>query len=250
MPLIDFHHVSKTFARGGGAMLLRNHLARLFHRGAREPFYALRNVSFSVERGESVALIGSNGAGKSTLLALVAGLTPPDEGTVGVTGRVAPLLELGVGFHPELSGAENIRLNAALMGLSRRRTNELFEEIIDFSGVAEFIHEPVRTYSSGMVVRLAFSVAAHCDPDILLVDEVLAVGDQAFQAKCMEKMKEFRRQGRTLLCVSHSPHMVLAFCDRAFWLEHGQLTMAGKASDVLNAYTAQAAAVPATPGAR
>lgn len=240
-PLIEFQNVSKTFPRGGGSKLLRTYLGLFFQRPSHEVFYALKDVSFTVEHGESVAVIGSNGAGKSTLLSLVAGLTPPDSGAVSVSGRVAPLLELGVGFHPELTGAENVRLNASLMGLSRRRTAEVFEDIVEFSGVRDFIDEPIRAYSAGMVLRLAFSVAIHCEPEILLIDEVLVVGDQAFQAKCMEKIREFRGQGKTLLCVSHSPQMVRTFCDRAIWLEHGRVIRIGAAAEVLDAYHARMA---------
>jgi ABC-type polysaccharide/polyol phosphate transport system ATPase subunit len=243
MPLIEFANVSKGFARSTSRQLLRNYLGLFFRRASREVFYALQDVSFTVDRGESVALIGPNGAGKSTLLSLVAGLTPPDAGTVTVNGRVAALLELGVGFHPELTGAENVRLNASLLGLSRQRTREAFDEIVAFSGVADFIHEPIRAYSAGMILRLAFSVAVHCNPEILLIDEVLVVGDAAFQAKCMEKIAEFRRQGRTLICVSHSAAMVLELCDRALWLERGRLVMSGKARDVQAAYAARVAAV-------
>jgi len=237
MALIRFQNVSKTFSRGGGSRLLRTYLALLLERPKHHPFYALKDVTFTVEHGESVAIIGSNGAGKSTLMSLVAGLAPPDEGTVEVNGRVAALLELGVGFHAELTGAENVRLNAALMGLSRQRTGEVYEEIVEFSGVREFIDEPIRAYSAGMVLRLAFAVAIHCEPEILLIDEVLVVGDQAFQAKCMEKIREFRRQGKTLLCVSHSPEMVRTFCDRAIWIDHGQVVRIGPAAEVLEAYT-------------
>lgn len=240
-PLIDFQNVSKTFPRGGGSKLLRTYFGLFFQRPQHELFYALKDVSFTVEHGESVAVIGSNGAGKSTLLSLVAGLTPPDGGAVSVQGRVAPLLELGVGFHPELTGAENVRLNAALMGLSRQRTAQAFEDIVEFSGVRDFINEPIRAYSAGMVLRLAFSVAIHCEPEILLIDEVLVVGDQAFQAKCMDRIREFRRQGKTLLCVSHSSEMVRTFCDRAIWLEHGRVRRIGPSGDVLAAYAAQVA---------
>ena len=241
MPLIEFRNVSKTFTRAAGRQLLRNYLGLAFRRSHTELFYALKDVSFTIDHGESVAVIGSNGAGKSTLLSLVAGLAVPDQGEVKVSGRVAALLELGVGFHPELTGAENIRLNAALMGLSRRRTNALFDEIVAFSEIEEFMGEPLRTYSSGMTLRLAFSVAIHCDPEILLVDELLVVGDQAFQAKCLDKITTFRREGRTILCVSHVPQLVRELCDRAIWLEHGRLVMAGTAEEVQNAYSARMA---------
>ena len=235
MSVIEFHNVSKKFTRHAGQMLLRNHLTRFFTRQRSDPFFALKRVSFSLERGESLAVIGSNGAGKSTLMGLVAGISQPDEGTVTVNGQVAALLELGSGFHPDLTGRENVRLNAALLGLSRRQTAEAFERIVEFSGIREFIDEPLRTYSTGMMMRLAFSVAIHRDPEILLVDEVLAVGDAAFQAKCIEKIHEFRNAGKTLLCVSHST-TIRQLCDRAVWLDHGELILSGAVADVLEAY--------------
>jgi ABC-type polysaccharide/polyol phosphate transport system ATPase subunit len=236
MPLVEFRAVSKSFARHTGRMLLRDRLAHWLKGGHRDRFYALKNISFAVEAGEGLAVIGSNGAGKSTLLGLVAGLAQPDEGTVEVNGRIAALLELGSGFHPDLTGAENIRVNAALMGLTRRRVAELFDEIVEFSGIGEFIGEPLRTYSSGMVMRLAFSVAINMDPEILLVDEVLAVGDAAFQEKCFGRLHRFRNAGKTLLCVSHSAAMVREMCHRAIWLDHGELMMSGRVKDVIEAY--------------
>src|ERR1700685_1889094 len=166
--LIEFKNVSKWFPHSTGRQLLRTHIARWFGKVHHERFYALRNVSFQLEDGESLAIVGSNGAGKSTLLSLAAGLTLPDVGKVTVNGRIAALLALGAGFHPDLTGAENLVLNAALLGLSKRKTNELFDRIVDFSGIADFIDEPLRTYSSGMIVRLAFSVAIQCEPDILV----------------------------------------------------------------------------------
>lgn len=236
MPVIEFHGVSKFFPRSHGRTLLRGHLARLFSGRRQERFYALKDVSFDVKAGESMAVIGSNGAGKSTLLGLVAGLARPNEGEVRVRGRVAALLELGSGFHPDLTGAENVRLNAALLGLSRHDTTARFGDIVEFSGIGEFIHEPLRTYSSGMVLRLAFSVAMNTDPEVLLVDEILSVGDAAFQAKCFERIHDFRRRGKTILAVSHSPEMVRALCDRAIWLDHGRLAMAGAVDKVTAAY--------------
>ena len=169
MSVIEFHNVSKKFTRHAGQLLLRNHLTRFFTRQKEMPFFALKHVTFSVERGESLAVIGSNGAGKSTLLGLVAGISRPDEGSVTVGGQVAALLELGSGFHPDLTGRENVRLNAALLGLSRRQTAEAFERIVEFSGIRDFIDEPLRTYSTGMMMRLAFSVAINRDPEVLLV---------------------------------------------------------------------------------
>lgn len=239
MPVIEFKHVSKTFHRKTGRVLLRQHLADLFRKPAErhdERFYALKQVSFRVERRESVAIIGPNGAGKSTLLTLVAGIAQPDEGSVTVQGRVAALLELGSGFHYDLTGAENISLNAALLGISRKQTRALFDAVVEFSGVGEFIHEPLRTYSSGMIMRLAFSVAVNVDPEIILIDEVLAVGDQAFQTRCFDKIQELRQRGKTLLCVSHAPSMVQQFCDRAIWLDRGEMIMEGSVANVLDLY--------------
>lgn len=240
MALIEFRGVSKSFARHAGRMLLRDRLAHWLKGEHRERFQALKNISFTVEEGEGLAVVGANGAGKSTLLGLVAGLARPDEGTVMVNGRIAALLELGSGFHPDLTGAENVSVNAALLGLSRRKTAEIFDEIVDFSGIGEFIDEPLRTYSSGMVMRLAFSVAINMDPEVLLVDEVLAVGDTSFQEKCFERLRRFRQAGKTLLCVSHSRAMVREMCDRAIWLDHGELMMTGRIADVIEAYEGHA----------
>ncbi|MDX2181866.1 MAG: ABC transporter ATP-binding protein [Bryobacteraceae bacterium] len=194
-------------------------------------------MSFEIGKGESVALIGANGAGKSTLLGLVAGLAAPDEGTVSVTGRLAALLELGSGFHGDLTGRENVYLNGALLGLSRAEMKRQFDQIVDFSGVREFIDEPLRTYSSGMIVRLAFSVAIQVEPDILIVDEVLAVGDQSFQAKCLERIAAFQRSGNTLICVSHVPSAVQDLCPRAIWLDHGRVVKDGPSPSVIEDYT-------------
>src|SRR5580704_9961579 len=234
--LIEFQNVSKWFAHSTGRLLMRTHIARWFGRQHHEPFCALRNVSFRLEDGESLAIVGSNGAGKSTLLSLAAGLTFPDEGQVRVNGRIAAILELGSGFHPDLTGAENLVLNAALLGLSKRKTRELFDGIVEFSGIGQFIDDPLRTYSSGMVVRLAFSIAIQCDPDILLIDEVLAVGDAAFQEKSREALVAFRRAGKSMLFVSHSPAAVRHMCDRAVWIDHGAVMMEGSVQDVLDAY--------------
>ena len=236
MSLVEFRAVSKSFARHTGRMLLRDRLTHWLKGEHRERFFALKNISFVVEPGEGLAVVGSNGAGKSTLLGLVAGLAQPDEGTVQVNGRIAALLELGSGFHPDLTGAENVRVNAALIGLSRRQTAEIFDDIVDFSGISEFIDEPLRTYSSGMIMRLAFSVAINMDPELLLVDEVLVVGDAAFQEKCFERLRRFRNAGKTLMCVSHSAGMVREMCDRAIWLDHGELMMAGRIDEVIEAY--------------
>jgi ABC-type polysaccharide/polyol phosphate transport system ATPase subunit len=242
MSLIGFQNVSKSFHLHGGQKLMRDHLVHFFGRRKKERFFALKHVTFQVNPGESMAVIGPNGAGKSTLLSLVAGLSQPDEGAVIVNGRVAALLELGAGFHPDLTGAENVRLNALLLGLTRRRTAELFDEIVEFAEIGDFISEPLRTYSSGMMMRLAFSVAINVDPEILLVDEVLAVGDAAFQEKCFERVRQFRRSGKTLLCVSHASGMVQKLCDRALWLDHGSVVMTGPIQEVMEAYAGPRAA--------
>jgi ABC-type polysaccharide/polyol phosphate transport system ATPase subunit len=237
--MIEFDAVSKAFHQGSGRKLLRNHIGDLFRQRGRREFYALRDVSFRVDAGESVAFIGRNGAGKSTLLSLVAGLTEPTSGQATVRGRIAALLELGSGFHPDLTGVENLRLNASLLGLSRKRTDELFGAIAAFAEIGDFIYQPTRTYSAGMLMRLAFSVAIHVDPDILIVDEVLGVGDQGFQTKCHEKLHGFREAGKTLLFVSHSSGLVAQLCERAIWLEQGRVVMAGPVREVTGAYDAQ-----------
>ncbi|SRR5579875_130126 len=236
MSLIGFQNVSKSFRLNGGQKLMRDHLMHFFRPRKKDRFFALKHVTFQVHPGESMAVIGPNGAGKSTLLSLVAGLSQPDEGVVTVDGRVAALLELGAGFHPDLTGAENVRLNALLLGLSRKRTRELFNKIVDFAEIGDFISEPLRTYSKGMVMRLAFSVAINVDPEILLVDEVLAVGDAAFQEKCLDRVRQFRQAGKTLLCVSHASGMVQKLCDRALWLDHGSVVMTGSIQEVTEAY--------------
>ena len=239
MSLIQFKKVSKTFQRRSGRMLLRSLLMTSVRDKTVQPFYALKNVSFTIGDGETVGVIGRNGAGKSTLLSLIAGLSYPDEGTVTVQGRVAALLELGSGFHGDLTGRENIFLNASLLGLSRKKAESRFRDIVEFSGVADFIEEPLRTYSSGMMMRLAFSIAIHVEPAFLIIDEVLAVGDAAFQARCNEKIVELKNAGKGLLIVSHAGSTVQKLCDRAIWLEHGELVMDGATDAVIAAYTAK-----------
>jgi ABC-type polysaccharide/polyol phosphate transport system ATPase subunit len=242
MNVIDFRSVSKCFHRHPGKMLLRNHLTHWLSGHREEPFFALKHVSFAVEEGESLGVLGRNGAGKSTLMGLVAGLAQPDEGSIIVNGQVAALLELGSGFHYDLTGRENVRLNASLLGLTRKQTDTAFDSIVEFSGISEFIDEPLRTYSTGMIMRLAFSVAVNTDPEILLIDEVLAVGDVSFQAKCADKLHDFRRAGKTLVCVSHSTATLERLCDRAIWLDHGEVVDSGATRNVVAAYTGQATA--------
>jgi ABC-type polysaccharide/polyol phosphate transport system ATPase subunit len=241
MALIEFESVSKTFKSGTAAKLIVGHIKDRLARVDRGVFYALKNVSFRVEGGESLAIIGRNGAGKSTLLGLVAGLCEPNEGRVSVNGRVAALLELGSGFHGDLTGVENLWLNAALLGLSRKRAAEVFDSIVEFAGIGDFIQQPLRTYSSGMIMRLAFAVAIHVDPDILIIDEVLAVGDSSFTQKCFDKLHEFRRIGKTLLFVSHAAAMLENLCDRALWLDHGQVVADGLLEDIVPMYEGRAA---------
>jgi ABC-type polysaccharide/polyol phosphate transport system ATPase subunit len=245
MPVVSFQGVSKYFQRHAGQMLLRDRLSHLIRPAPRERFCALHDVSFSVEHGESLAVIGSNGAGKSTLLNVATGLCSPSEGTLTVHGRIAALLELGSGFHHDLTGAENVRINAALLGLNRAQVRERFDEIVEFAGIGDFIDEPLRTYSTGMMMRLAFSVAVNVDPDILIIDEVLGVGDQAFFTKCFDRIMEFRRDGKTILCVSHSLQTLETLCDRAIWLDHGRLMKTGPVKQLIQAYT-QAIDAPLT----
>ena len=236
MDIVTVNNVSKAFRRSGGPKLIREYVRDLFRSKADDnPFYALKHVSFTIATQESVAIIGANGAGKSTLLGLIVGLAKPDGGSVEVNGRIAALLELGSGFHPELTGTENVFLNAALLGFDERQTKELLGSIVEFAELRESIDQPLRTYSTGMVVRLAFSVAVHVDPAILIVDEVLAVGDLAFQEKCYRKVQALRQEGRTLICVSHAPGVMLT-CDRAIWLHHGEVIMDGPSSEVVPAY--------------
>jgi ABC-2 type transport system ATP-binding protein len=193
----------------------------------KEDFWALRDINLHVESASTVGLIGPNGSGKSTLLKAIGGIIDPTSGSVRSRGRLAALLELGAGFHPDLTGRENVYLNASILGLSRGETDALFDQIVDFSGVEKFIDTQVKFYSSGMYVRLAFSVAVHVDPDILLVDEVLAVGDEPFQRKCLDKIRQFQLEGRTIIMVSHSASNIGDFCTRAVVLDHGNLAFDG-----------------------
>jgi len=201
-----------------------------------EEFWALRNVSFEVPRGSTFGLMGVNGSGKSTLLKCMARILQPDTGRVTYEGKVSALLELGSGFHPELSGRENVYLNGSILGLSKRDLDARFDEIVDFAGVEQFIDQPVKNYSSGMYVRLGFSVAIHVDPDILLVDEVLAVGDAAFQDKCMEKFAEFKRAGKTVVVVSHAMGTMRTMCDEVAWLDAGSLLEVGRPEELVDRY--------------
>lgn len=244
-PAIEVSSVSKRYCRSLKKSLwygVTDSAKELTGRGQEadslrpDEFWALRDVSFSVARGESVGLIGHNGAGKTTLLKLLHGLIKPTQGVLTVRGAVRALIALGTGFNPVLTGRENIRIASALLGLGQKYTKAKFDEIVEFSELEEFIDTPVQSYSSGMVARLGFSVAVHTLPDILLVDEVLAVGDLSFSMKCFRKIGEFRNQGGAILLVSHNLYMIRANCDRAVWLEHGQVREIGAAENVCDAY--------------
>jgi lipopolysaccharide transport system ATP-binding protein len=201
-----------------------------------EEFWALKNVGFEINAGDRLGVVGANGAGKSTLLKILSRITEPTTGRITINGRVASLLEVGTGFHQELSGRENIYLNGAILGMSRQEINKKFDEIVAFSGVERFLDTPVKRYSSGMYVRLGFSIAAHLEPDILIVDEVLAVGDSDFQKKCLGKMKEVSSQGRTILFVSHNLTAVESLCNKAIFLKSGQILDDGPVKKVINSY--------------
>ena len=212
------------------AAILRGRRARY------EEFWALRDLSFEVPTGQTFGVIGSNGSGKSTLLKCLAGILVPDRGQVTTHGRVSALLELGAGFHPELSGRENVFLNGAILGLKKDEITARFDDIVEFAGLADFIDTPVKNYSSGMFVRLGFAVAANVEPDVLLIDEVLSVGDEAFQRKSAERIERFRREGRTIVFVSHGLGQVEQLCEQVAWIDHGELKMVGPAADVISAY--------------
>ncbi len=238
MPAIEFSAVSKSYSiyRSPGDRLkeLLTFNTKSFHRN----FWALRDVSLEIRRGETFCVVGENGSGKSTLLQLVAGILAPTSGTLNVNGRVSALLELGSGFNPEFSGRDNVYLNGAILGFSAKQMDRRYQDIIEFAEIGEFIHQPVKTYSSGMVVRLAFAVAIHVDPDILLVDEALAVGDIYFRQRCMRKVHELRARGITILFVSHATGDIKALGDRALWLDHGEMKELGDVDKVITKYLA------------
>lgn len=243
-PIIEVSSLSKQYRLGGiGPVGLKDGV-RAFLGGQRkepETFWALRDASFEVQEGEAIGIIGKNGAGKSTLLKLLSRITKPTSGRAILRGRVISLLEVGTGFHPDLSGRENIYLNGAILGMKRPEIAARFDEIVDFAGIGPFLDTPVKRYSSGMYVRLAFSVAAHIDPEILIVDEVLAVGDAEFQKKCLGRMQDVsQRQGRTVLFVSHNLGAVRKLCGRAMLLEGGRIVKAGTAAEVIQQYSASA----------
>jgi ABC-type polysaccharide/polyol phosphate transport system ATPase subunit len=247
MVAIEASGVTKIYRRFSGrrqfatlkSALLRGTVLRDLHPAG--TFAAVRNVSFRVPQGATYGIIGRNGSGKSTMLKLVAGITKPTEGTVTVNGRLSALIELGAGFHPEISGRENVFINGIMLGLSKREITRRFDEIVEFAELRDFIDAPVKTYSSGMYVRLGFAVAINVDPDVLLVDEVLAVGDEAFTHKCLDKFAEFRRRGKTILLVTHSLNLVERFCDDVLWLDGGTARGEGDPRRVVSEYIADVA---------
>ncbi|HXH05447.1 MAG TPA: ABC transporter ATP-binding protein [Vicinamibacterales bacterium] len=244
MNAIELRHVSKVYRRYGRrrqfATLKSALISGSLIRDLRpdEVFPALRDVSFVVPAGRTLGIIGRNGSGKSTVLKLVAGITKPTSGEVRVEGRVSALIELGAGFHPEISGRENVFINGIMLGLSKREVARRFDEIVRFAELEPFIDAPVKTYSSGMYMRLGFAVAVHVDPDVLLVDEVLAVGDEAFTHKCLDRFAEFKRRGRTILLVTHALALVERFCDEAIWLDEGCIRAQGDPRRVIDSYLA------------
>ncbi len=247
MTAVRAEGLSKRYRIGeyrAGYETLRDTLAHAARRALRlehvdhslEEIWALKDVSFEISQGEVVGFIGRNGAGKSTLLKLLTQITPPTEGVATIRGRVGSILEVGTGFHPELTGRENTYLNGAILGMKRREIRDKFDEIVEFSGISKFIDTPVKRYSTGMYVRLAFAVAAHHDPEVLIIDEVLAVGDAEFQARCMGRIEEISSSGRTVLFVSHDMQAISRLCDRAYWLDGGRVAAGGVAEDVVAEY--------------
>lgn len=234
MSVVDLHKTFRIYREKS------NSLKQLIVGGGRnryDEFTALNGISFEVPTGQAVGIIGHNGSGKSTLLKCMARILTPNAGAITYDKRMAGLLELGAGFHPDLSGRDNVFLNAAILGMPRREIARRFDDIVEFSGLGDFVESQVKTYSSGMYLRLAFSVAIHVDPELLLIDEILAVGDVAFQRKCLERFVEFRNEGRTLIVVTHDTGSVRHFCDRAIWLDHGNIAADGPPATIIDQYT-------------
>ncbi|GAA2180434.1 ABC transporter ATP-binding protein [Brooklawnia cerclae] len=242
LPMVELSHIDKKFFLRH-TRSIKEYVVWLFtgRKGdLGETFKALDDVSFTINRGESVALLGFNGSGKSTTLKLISGVMLPDAGSVGTRGRIAGLIEVGAGMHPDLTGRENVYLNGAILGMGEAEIDEKFDQIVAFSGIEKFIDTEVKFYSSGMYMRLAFSVAVHCQPDIFLVDEILAVGDEPFQRKCLDRMHQLREDGQTLVVVSHDLEMIKGICDRGIVLQHGRVihdSPISEAVDVLRAST-------------
>ena len=233
---VRFDRISKRYRVRHGAGASGSRLSRLLGNARAQDFWAVRDVSFEVGHGEALGIIGHNGAGKSTLLKLLSRITAPTEGEITLNGRVAALIEVGSGFHPELSGRDNVYLSGSILGMRRREIQQKFDRIVEFSGVGAFIDTPVKWYSSGMYVRLGFAIAAHLDPDILLVDEVLAVGDAAFQIQCHERLNELRRAGTTMLFISHDLGSVEKLCDRVVLMQKGRLAASGSPHEIVEDY--------------
>ncbi len=238
-PILEIEKVSKRFTihhQGLPYLNFRDRIMNLFRGDAKEEFWALRDVSFQVNRGESIGIIGRNGAGKSTLLKILSRITPPTEGRIISRGRIASLLEVGTGFHQELTGRENIFMNGSILGMKGNEIRSKFDEIVEFSGTGKFLDTQLKHFSSGMQLRLAFAVAAHLDPEILIIDEVLAVGDAEFQKKCLKKMEDVAHQGRTVIFVSHNLQAVTTLTTKALWINRGSIMATGKTNDVISAY--------------
>jgi ABC-type polysaccharide/polyol phosphate transport system ATPase subunit len=234
---IEAQNLGKRYwVRGNAPPTLFGQMSSLFSRQERKPFWALRNVDFQVAKGRTIGIIGPNGSGKSSTMGLVAGTITPTEGTLRTSGRISSLLELGAGFHPDLTGRENVFLNGSILGIPREDIRSRFDHIVGFAGLEEFIDVPVKHYSSGMYVRLGFAVAVEMDPEILLIDEVLSVGDIAFQLKCLDRIRQFQKRGKTLLFVSHALQTVEEFCHEAILIHHGSLVARGEPQDVILEY--------------
>ena len=236
--VIDVHDVWKKFRISKErAIMLKEIFINLLRRANHyEEFWALRGVSFSVKKGETVGIIGRNGAGKSTLFKVMCGTLRSEKGEIKISGRISALIELAAGFHPELTGIENIYLNGAIYGMSKKEVENKISDIIDFSGLNKFIHFPIRTYSSGMYARLGFALAINVDADILLIDEVLAVGDAEFREKCSDKIKQLKSNGITVVYVSHNLKSIVEICDRVIWIDKGKIKMEGKPKKMVRAY--------------
>ncbi len=249
-PVIEFNNISKRYYLGSQRAYI-NYLLPEFaqrwlenrsdssdnHPDKSKEFWALKDVSFQAHQSEVVGVIGPNGAGKTTVLSLLAGIISPTLGEIGIRGRVGALIQLGAGFHPDLTGRENVFLNGSILGLRRNEIEALYEDIVEFSGLEDFMDTPVKRYSSGMYVRLGFATAVHIDPDVLLVDEILSVGDVSFQARCLNRIGEIQEAGTTVVFVSHNMHHVASFCDRVIYLNHGQIQCVGEPGEAIGAYT-------------
>lgn len=245
LPMIEVKNLGKKYQKvKPGQLEFETLRGQIFdhHRAQKEDFWALQQLNFDLERGQVLGVIGANGAGKSTLFKLLSQITKPTTGEIILRGRVASLLEVGTGFHPELSGRENIYLNGTILGMKPAEVSQQFDKIVKFAGIADFLDDPVKYYSSGMYMRLAFAIAAHLTSEIMIIDEVLAVGDTAFQQQCLKKIRQLvKDENRTVLLVSHNLASVVSFCDRCLWLDHGRAQMIGPTKKVLTAYQASLA---------